>query len=85
MTNSAKHFVIWVAREDADAIEDLVLAIRAGIEVPGVEVQVQRLGRWNVAAIPKGATDETGRRMSQVLNIGYGELPPEGRVFLVHR
>lgn len=36
-------------------------------------------------ADPERATDETGRRISDVLNIGYGELPPEGRVFLVPR
>ena len=74
--------MIWVKRDDSDAISDNVLRERAGVEDTLVEVETRALGKWNIATIPAGARDESGTVLP-IMNVGYSQLPPDGRVFIV--
>ncbi|ONI67067.1 hypothetical protein BWI15_28225 [Kribbella sp. ALI-6-A] len=83
MTSSATHYVLWVTRDDAGPVADAVLRERAGVEDSGVEVRTEALGRWGVAVIPAGSQDEWGTVFPVVMDVGFNQLPPEGRVFVV--
>lgn len=85
MTSSAKRYVLWVTRDDVSRVADAVLRERAGLVDPGVEVRTEALGKWGIAAIPAGSRDEWGTVHREVLNVGFSQLPPEGRVYVVDR
>jgi hypothetical protein len=74
--------VIWVKIADAAPLTDEALRKRAGVEDSTAEVHIESLGKWGSATIPVGSRDEWGSLLPGVMNVGYGELPPEGRVFL---
>jgi hypothetical protein len=76
-------YVMWVTRGDADKVADSALRARAGVEDSRVEVKTNSLGKWDVAVIPAGSRDEWGTVLPKVLNVGSGQLPPEGRVYVV--
>lgn len=73
---------MWVKRDDSPTVPDSVLRGRAGVDDAAVEVETKAVGRWDIAAIPAGARDESGS-VHPLMNVGYAELPPEGRVFLL--
>ncbi|GAA1437943.1 hypothetical protein GCM10009616_40590 [Microlunatus lacustris] len=75
--------VLWVTRDDAVAIEDALLRERAGLGGTAAKVHTKTLGRSGVEPVPAGSRDEWGTILSTVLNVGYGELPPQGRVYVV--
>ena len=74
--------MLWVVRENAERVVDAVLRERANVEDPGVEVRTKELGSWDIAQIPAGSRDESGIVLP-VMSVGSGELPPEGRVYVV--
>jgi len=78
----AKHRVIWVKSADAAPLTDAALRKRAGVEDSTAEVHIESLSKWDSATIPAGSRDEWGSPLPGVMNVGIGELPPEGRVFL---
>jgi hypothetical protein len=84
MTTSANWLLIWVKRDDSQTVPDSVLLERAGVDEVAVDVETKAVGRWGVETIPAGARDEFGSILP-LLNVGYAELPPEGRVFLLER
>ena len=47
-----------------------------------VGVETATLGKWGTTTIPAGARDESGSILP-LMTLGYTELPPEGRVFLL--
>jgi hypothetical protein len=63
-------------------VSDHSLRERAGIEDPTVDVRTESLSTWTVSVIPARSRDEWGTLLPDTLNVGYNELPPEGRVFL---
>lgn len=75
--------VVWVKRIEVEMAPEALLRKRAGVEDTSAEVRVESLDRWGLAVIPAGSKDEWGATLSEQLNVGYGELPPEGRVYLV--
>jgi hypothetical protein len=78
----AKHRVIWVKRVDAEPLTDAAVRRRAGVEDSAVEVHIESLDKMGIATIPAGSRDEWGSMLPGVMNVGYGELPPAGRLFL---
>lgn len=62
---------------------EAVLRERAGVQDSALEVRIEALGTWGIARIPAGSRDEWGMVFLQALNVGYNELPPEGRVYVV--
>ena len=82
MTTTPKWRVIWVNREGSQAVTDAVLRGRAGVDDATAEVETKTLGRLGVTTIPAGARDEFGSVLPPMA-VGYAELPPEGRVFLL--
>jgi hypothetical protein len=83
LMESSADQLIWVKREASDSLPEATLRERAGIEDPEVEVRTETPTRWAIATIPAGSRDEWGTLHSEVLNVGYGQLPPEGRLYLV--
>jgi hypothetical protein len=82
MTTTPNRRTLWVKRDDSPTVPDSVLRGRAGVDDAAVEVETKAVGRWDIAAIPAGARDESGSVLPP-MNVGYAELPPEGRVFLL--
>lgn len=82
MTTTPNRRTMWVKRDDSPTVPDSVLRGRAGVDDAAVEVETKAVGRWDIAAIPAGARDESGSVLP-LMNVGYAELPPEGRVFLL--
>lgn len=82
MARSSRN-VVWVKRVEVEMAPATLLRERAGIEDTSAEVLVESLDRWGLAVIPAGSEDEWGAVLSEQLNVGYAELPPEGRVYLV--
>lgn len=60
-----------------------MLGERARVEDSGVEVRTEALGPWGMAVIQAGSLDEWGTVFPEVMNVGYKQLPPEGRVYVV--
>jgi hypothetical protein len=84
MTSSTTPYVLSVTRDVADELADAVLRERAGVD-SGVEIRTRALSRWDTAKIPAGARDEWGSVFAEVLNVGWNQLPPEGRLYLIDR
>ena len=82
MTSPEIEYVIWVTRDDASEVGDAALRERAGLEDSAVRVHTKRLRRGGVESLPRGSRDEWGTRFSEVLNVGYNQLPPEGQVYV---
>ncbi|HAD75269.1 hypothetical protein [Microbacterium sp. UBA3394] len=82
MTSSAG-YVLWVKHLDADAVTEKALRDRAGTSDSTIEVRIRALDKWDIESIPAGSRDEWGEVLSDVLNVGQNQLPPEGRVYLV--
>ena len=83
MTNSAKQHILWVTRDDAGTVADVVLREQAGVEDSAVEVRTESLGKWDVAMLPAGSRDEWGSTFPEVMNVWWNQLPPEGRVYVI--
>ena len=83
MLNPEKQIVVWVKRDTAEPVPDSELRERAGVEDAGIEVRTESLARWDFSKIPSGSRDEWGVVLPGALNIGHGQLPPEGRVYLI--
>jgi len=84
MTITPNRHLIWVKRDDSHTVPDSVLRERAGIDDAAVEVETKAVDKWSLATIPAGARDESGSVLP-LMNVGYAELPPDGRVFLLER
>jgi hypothetical protein len=82
MPTNGNQEVIWVKRDDVAMVSDKSLRERAGIEDLTVDVRTESISRWGVSMIPAGSRDEWGTLLPDTLNVGYNQLPPEGRVFL---
>lgn len=83
MTNFDTPCVLWVATESAPDLPEPELRRRSGLEEPGVEVRVERLGSWDSVEIPPGSRDEWGDVVRERLNVWANQLPPEGRIFVI--
>lgn len=78
-------YVLWVKRDDATSTNESELRERVGLEGDSsIEVRTTVLSDSRTATVPPGSIDEVGRKLLGVLNIWENQLPPEGRVFLVH-
>ena len=75
--------MLWVKHLDADAVTEKALRDRAGTSDSTIEVRIRALDKWDIESIPAGSRDEWGEVLSDVLNVGQNQLPPEGRVYLV--
>lgn len=58
-----------------------MLREQAVVEDSTVEVQTKELGKRDVGVIPAGSRDEWGTVLTDVLNVGNTQLPPEGRAY----
>jgi hypothetical protein len=83
MTTAATHYVIWVAPAEADDLTDAEILARLGLDDHGLEVRRERLSGWMAAEIPADARDEWGHLMPGKVIVYVGQLPPEGRIFIV--
>jgi hypothetical protein len=85
MTSFATQYVLWVTRDDAAAVGDALLRERAGVEDSAVEVHTKALRKSDVATVPAGSRDERGTVFPEIINVGYNQLPPEGRVYVARQ
>lgn len=69
-------------RDDVSTVAEAVLHERAGVVDPGVEVRTEALGKWGIAVVPAGSQDEWGTVFREVLNVGFNQLPPTGRLYV---
>lgn len=77
-------YVLWVTSDDSNRLTDAILRERAGAVAPDIEVRTRILkGKWDIAVIPAGSRDEWGTIHRAVLNVSSGQLPPDGRVYVV--
>ncbi len=78
-------YVLWVRCDDATSTTESELRERVGLEGDSsIEVRTTVLSGWRTATVPPGSIDEVGHKLLDVLNVWENQLPPEGRVFLVH-
>ena len=82
VASAKKYAVVWVARADAEQLDDNQLRWRAGIEDVDVEVRTERVAGLAGVTIPAGSRDEAGR-VVPLMNVSSSVLGPEGRVFVV--
>lgn len=82
MTTTSNRRIVWVKRDDSPTVPDSTLRWRAGVDDVAVEVVTKAVGKWDIATIPAGARDESGSALP-LMTLGYAELPPEGRIFLL--
>ena len=83
MTDLANQHILWVTRDDAATVPEAALRERAGVEDFAIDVHTEMLGKWGLAVIPAGSRGERGVKLPEVMSVGYGELPPEGRVYVI--